>query len=72
MRGGRVQGAGSGRSPAACGGESRLRLLCSGEAGTGCALVCGLQGAGVRGRKQRAGVWESGGLWNGHKGAKSR
>ena len=34
MRGGRVQGAGSGRSPAACGGESRLRLLCSGEAGT--------------------------------------
>ena len=37
MRGGQVQGAGSGRSPAACGGESRLRLLCSGEAGTGCA-----------------------------------
>ena len=37
MRGGRVQGAGSGRSPAACGGESRLRLLCSGFAGTGCA-----------------------------------
>ena len=39
MRGGRVQGAGSGRSPAACGGESRLCLLCSGEAGTGCALA---------------------------------
>ena len=37
MRGGRVQGTGSGRSPAACGGEIRLRLLCSGEAGTGCA-----------------------------------
>lgn len=34
MRGGQVQGTGSGRSPAACGGESRLRLLCSGEAGT--------------------------------------
>ena len=45
MRGGRVQGAGSGRSPAACGGESRLRLLCSGEAGTGCALERPLAGA---------------------------
>ena len=45
MRGGRVQGAGSGRSPAACGGESRLRLLCSGEAGTGCAPARPLAGA---------------------------
>ncbi len=45
MRGGRVQGAGSGRSPAACGGESRLRLLCSGFAGTGCAPARPLAGA---------------------------
>ena len=45
MRGGQVQGAGSGRSPAACGGESRLRLLCSGEAGTGCAPARPLAGA---------------------------
>ena len=45
MRGGRVQGAGSGRSPAACGGESRLHLLCSGEAGTGCAPARPLAGA---------------------------
>lgn len=44
MRSGQVQGAGSGRSPAACGGESRLRLLCSGFAGTGCALARPLQG----------------------------
>ena len=44
MRSGRVQGAGSGRSPAACGGESRLRLLCSGFAGTGCAPAGPLQG----------------------------
>lgn len=49
MRGGRVQGAGSGRSPAACGGESRLRLLCSGFAGTGCAPDRPLAGA-FRGR----------------------
>lgn len=39
MRGGQVQGRDRGRSPAACGGESRLRLLCSGFAGTGCALA---------------------------------
>ena len=45
MRGGRVQGTGSGRSPAACGGESRLRLLCSGFAGPGCALERPLAGA---------------------------
>ena len=45
MRGGRVQGAGSGRSPAACGGVSRLRRLCSGEAGTGCAPARPLAGA---------------------------
>lgn len=45
MRGGQVQGAGSGRSPAACGGESRLRLLCSGFAGTGCAPARPLAGA---------------------------
>ena len=44
MRGGQVQGTGSGRSPAACGGESRLRLLCSGFAGTGCAPAGPLQG----------------------------
>ncbi len=45
MRGGQMQGTGSGRSPAACGGESRLRLLCSGEAGTGCAPARPLAGA---------------------------
>ncbi len=45
MRGGQVQGTGSGRSPAACGGESRLRLLCSGFAGTGCAPARPLAGA---------------------------
>ena len=45
MRGGQVQGEGSGRSPAACGGESRLRLLCSGFAGTGCAPARPLAGA---------------------------
>mgnify|MGYP004457480643 CR=1 FL=1 len=45
MRGGRVQGEGSGRSPAARGGESRLRLLCSGFAGTGCAPARPLAGA---------------------------
>ena len=61
-----------GRSPARRRRAPRAKLVGSGKAGTGCALVCGLQGAGVRGRKQRAGVRESGGLWNGHKGAKSR
>ncbi len=45
MRGGQVQGTGSGRSPAACGGESRLRLLCSGFAGTGYAPARPLAGA---------------------------
>ncbi len=45
MRGGQMQGTGSGRSPAACGGESRLRLLCSGFAGTGCAPARPLAGA---------------------------
>ena len=35
------RGRGTGRSPTAAGGESRLRLLCSGGAGTGCARFCG-------------------------------
>ena len=35
------RGRGMGRSPTAAGGESRLRLLCSGGAGTGCARFCG-------------------------------
>ena len=35
------RGRGAGRSPTAAGGESRLRLLCSGGAGTGCARFCG-------------------------------
>ena len=55
---GRGAGAGGrgGRSPARLRRAPRAKLVGSGEAGTGCALVCGLQGAGVRGRKQRAGV----------------
>ena len=38
-----------GRSPARRRRAPRAKLVGSGEAGTGCALVCGLQGAGVRG-----------------------
>ena len=58
MRGLRgLQKAGApGRSPARRRRAPRAKLVGSGEAGTGCALACGLQGAGVRGRKQRAGV----------------
>ena len=45
------RGRGAGRSPTAAGGESRLRLLCSGGAGTGCARFCspGKCGGGVGG-----------------------
>ena len=54
----------AGRSPTAAGGESRLRLLCSGGAGTGCARFCGpgkcggqVQGAGrAAGRPGAAGA----------------
>ena len=47
------RGRGTGRSPTAAGGESRLRLLCSGGAGTGCARFCspGKCGGGVGGSR---------------------
>lgn len=51
------RGRGTGRSPTAAGGESRLRLLCSGGAGTGCARFCGPGkcGGGVGGSRCGAG-----------------
>ena len=52
-----VEGAGGrgGRSPARRRRAPRAKLVGSGEAGTGCALIFGLQGTTVRGRKQSAG-----------------
>ena len=45
-----------GRSPARLRRAPRAKLVGSGEAGTGCALIFGLQGTAVRGQKTKRGL----------------